>query len=323
MKKSRLVLVLVICFGLSGLLFSRIINKTIATVNGEPILKSEFDRRVKSVTDQFGSIFTGDEGKEKLKDFKENVLDQLINEKLLLQEAKKKKIHVTEKEIEDGIAEVKSRFKTEDEFKEELKKQNLTERGFKSHIKEQIMVIKLIDLEVKSKIESPSESELKKFYEENRDKMVEPEQVRVRHILIKVDKDASKNERQKALTKIKGILLQAKKGKDFAELAKKYSEGPSASQGGDLGFFARGEMVKEFEDAAFSLKVGEISNIVKTKFGYHIIKCIGKKAKQKRDFEDVKDNIKSFLIQQKMGNKYEAWLRDLRDKAVISKTNIK
>ncbi|RLD16175.1 MAG: hypothetical protein DRI36_06060 [Caldiserica bacterium] len=293
---------------------AKILNKVVATVDGEPIFLSELNSRARPIIEEYSKIVNPEELKKKEKDIKEEILNQMIEEKLLLQEAKRKGIRVSEREVDEGIAEIKSRFKSEKEYQEELKRQGLTPSKMRENIREQLMIIKLIDMEVKSKIENPTDKELEEFYKNNKEMMWEPEKVRVRHIFIKVSSTTPKEVARKKAIK---ILKLAKEGEDFSELARKYSDAPSKVNGGDLGFFARGEMTPEFEKVAFSLNVGEISDIVETENGFHIIKCIGKKAREKRSFEDVKEDLRSYIFRLRFEDSYNKYIRRLRDKAVI------
>ncbi len=295
---------------------ARVVDKTVATVDGDVILMSEYERRAKPLIEEYEKFLTGPDKEIRIKEFKEKILDQMIDEKVLIHEAKKMNIRVTGKEIQDGIEEIKKRFATEEEYNQELAKQGLSGKKFEEQVKEQLMVIKLIDQEVKAKVVPPTDIEIEDFYKQNESEMVEPEQVRVRHILIRVNENTDKNQ---ALKKIRDILKEAKEGKtSFGELAKKYSEDASASRGGDLGFFIRGQMVRKFEDAAFALQVGELSGVVETEYGYHIIQCVEKKAAEKKNLEEIKDYLRNFIIQKKMEERYEKWLRRLRDTASIT-----
>ncbi|MBA7689143.1 Foldase protein PrsA [subsurface metagenome] len=153
---------------------------------------------------------------------------------------------------------------------------------------------------------SISDEELLEYYNENKESFLEPEQVHARHILVETEEEAN------------NLLLQLKEGlTDFAELAKEKSIGPSAPSGGDLGFFARGQMVKEFEDAAFSLEPGKISEVVQTQFGYHIIKCEEKKEEYSPTFEEAKEQISDTLKYQREIKVISALTSKLREEAVI------
>lgn len=300
-------------------LWAKVINKTVATVNGEIILLDEYQKKTELFIDQYKKISREEDVESKIEKIKEEILNQMIDEKLMSQEAEKKKIKISKRKIEKGIDSVKERFSGGEEFKKELKRQKITQKEFKEKIRKQLMIMELIDMAVRSKISEPTAEEIEEFYKTNKDKMVEPEGVRVRHILITVSDSATKSQKASALKKIKEAQKKLKKkGVDFGELAKEYSQDPASSKrGGDLGFFVRGEMVPEFEKASFALNVGQTSDIVKTKFGYHIIKCEGKRARQKKTLEEVKDNLKNLIFRQKMEEKYEKWVKELRNKANV------
>ena len=159
------------------------------------------------------------------------------------------------------------------------------------------------------------------MYEGRKDQFSEPEQVRASHILIKVDPDASQEEKNAARQKIEDILANVKAGQDFAELAKQYSECPTNQKGGDLGFFPRGVMVASFEEVAFTLNKDEISGIVETPFGYHIVKVTDKKSQRKVSFEEAKDRLRQELLQQKSSNEINKWISALRTNANIQHVN--
>jgi peptidyl-prolyl cis-trans isomerase C len=164
-----------------------------------------------------------------------------------------------------------------------------------------------------------TDEEGKTFYDTNPQLFQQPERVKASHILIKVDEGAAEEKKTEARKKIKEIQEKVQKGEDFAELAKTYSEGPSASRGGDLNFFARGQMVKPFEDVAFSLKPNETSDIVETKFGYHLIKVVDKQPAKKIAYADVKDRINKHLKDQKLRTERQLYFDKLKKGAKIEK----
>lgn len=326
-----------------------VINKTIAIVNGEAILLSELEKNLQPLLEQYKLLTpAGEQTTEKIRQLRKDVLNQMIDEKLLLQEAKKRKIVITKRETDDGIAEVKKRFPNPEDFKTELKKQGLTEVDYEKRVREQIMVIKLIDLEIRAKVPPPKEEEITKLFEKVTNQIEgtkntgldaqeeneitalakffqrrSAERVRVRHILIRVDRNADLKEKSAGLARIKEVQGKIKAGGDFADLAREYSEDPgSKEQGGDLGFFVRGDMVPEFEKVAFSLPVGEVSDVVETEFGYHLMKCEEKKAKSKLTLSEVKEELEEYLYRSKAEKIYQEFHKQLRSNATIKISEI-
>ena len=180
------------------------------------------------------------------------------------------------------------------------------------------MIQQLIKKEVDQKVEI-SDKESKTFYDTNPQLFQQPERVKASHILIKVDEGAPDEKKNEARKKIKEIQQKAQQGEDFAELAKNYSEGPSAPRGGDLGFFGRGQMVKPFEEAAFGLEANETSDIVETRFGYHLIKVFEKEPAKQVAYAEVKDRIDKHLKDQKLRTERQLYFDKLREGAKIDK----
>lgn len=325
--------------------WAKTLDKTLAIVNGEAILLSEFDRASEPVLEQFKRVTPlSEQTPARIKEIKTKVLEQLIDDRLLTQEAKKQSIKVSKLEISDGVRRVKQRFADEAEFQKELRKEGIAYEQFEKRISDQIAVIKLIDQEIKAKIPTPTETEVKNLYEAvnaiAHDKPIPAgykaselddiktlakllqhrfgERVRARHILIRVEPRATAADKAKAREKMVEVQKKLKKGTDFVELARQYSEDPgSKERGGDLGYFTRGEMTPPFEKAAFGLEVGQMSDIVETDFGFHLIRVEEKKAASKFTFAEIQEDLKDFLFQQRASQKFEAWIDNLRKKSAI------
>ena len=209
-------------------------------------------------------------------EFRKQVLDRLIDEELLFQEAKNLKMLVGKDVVDAEIEKARSQFPTPEAFKEALAQNKLTEEGLRAVFTRNLSIQAFVEKDIAKGI-MVSDAEVHDFYTGNKDKFESPEQAHARHILVTVDEKADDKTRQAAKAKAEDLLAQLKGGADFEELAKKNSDCPSAPQGGDLGFFGHGQMVPEFDAAAFALKPGELSGVVTTKFGYHIIKLEEKK----------------------------------------------
>lgn len=255
---------------------------TAAKVNGEKISLASFNKAYEQATAQYGSGIK-----------KQDVLNQLIEEKLLLQEANKEQITADEAEInnfvDQWVGNIQASF-GKDEFEKKLAEEGNTLEGLKKELKDayrkQLIIKSLLDKMVLSKIEI-TDNEAKDYYDSNLALFATGEQVRASHILVNTSKEAIQ------------IMQSLKKGADFAELAEQKSiDKGSGARGGDLGYFSMGQMVKPFEDAAFSLRINEISEPVETQFGYHIIKVVDKKPGVKQEFDKVKGQIKLNLAMQ-------------------------
>ncbi len=186
----------------------------------------------------------------------------------------------------------------------------------KSDAQIDMSITKMIDAEVAT-LPGPSDADAREFYDKNPDKFKQDESVRASHILFRLDEKATDADKKKVLALAESVLKQAKNGGDFAELAKKHSADGSAAQGGDLNFFSRGQMVPAFEEAAFALQPGQISDIVTTQFGYHIIKVTERKPATTVAFEEVRDRIREFLTQQRKQEHAQAFIDGLKKKAKI------
>ena len=289
----------------------------IAVVNGSIISKGEFDR-VRDYELRRAAQSGQQIPEAQMQKIENSILDSLIVGELLYQESKKKGIQVKPETVNEQLAVIKKRFPSEAEFSKALEKNNMTVSKIRADISRDMAIQQLIDQEVDQKVKTTDE-ESKTFYDTNPQFFQQPERVKASHILIKVDEGASEEKKAEARKKIKDIQQKVQKGEDFAALAKTYSEGPSAPKGGDLDYFGRGQMVKPFEDVAFSLKPNETSDIVETKFGYHLIKVVDKQPAKKMTYAEVKDRINKRLKDQKLKTERQLYFDKLKKDAKIEK----
>ena len=288
----------------------------VAKVNGVGLPQADFDRGWEYFLQRSG-IPAGHADKDgKVQELRKQVLDRLIDEELLFQEAKNLKLLASKSVIDAEIEKARSQFPTPEAFKEALAQNKLTEDGLRTVFNRTLSIQALVEKDL-AKGMAVSDAEVHDFYVGNKDKFESPEQAHARHILVTVDEKADEKTRQAAKAKTDDLLVQLKGGANFEELAKKNSDCPSAPQGGDLGFFGRGQMVPEFDAAAFALKPGELSAVVTTKFGYHIIKLEEKKDAGLVPESEVAPKIREYLTAQKTGAAVEQKLKALREKATI------
>ena len=279
---GRVVLLLICSFHLLTSLSSaqKILDRIVAVVGNQIILESELKAQLALYATQFGIDLKNE---QRQKQIETELLEQMVNDNLLLIQAQKDTtIEVTSKEVETKVKEqlerVKSQFSSEEAFRDQLKAEGLTENELKKKYREQIKRQMLIDRMISKKLSkvSVTTKEVKDFYQAYKDSIPDqPESVKLSHILLEIKPNLSTLDSLKR--KAEMVLDLAKRGEDFAFLASKYSDDPTGKNGGDLGFFKKGDMIEKFEKVAFALNPGEISDLVETAFGYHIIKVEEKK----------------------------------------------
>ncbi|MBW1679535.1 MAG: peptidylprolyl isomerase [Deltaproteobacteria bacterium] len=289
----------------------------IAVVNGSVISRVDFDREINRVQQRFskGGKALND---SQLSEIKKEVLENFINFELLYQESQKKGIRVDEMAANEQFNLMKQRFPSEAEFKSMLSKTGLSEAEIKSKLKQEMTIQQFIDMQFGQKA-TVSDKEVRTYYDNHPDFFKQPEQVHARHILIKVDPQADESQKAAARKKLEKIQQKLQKDEDFAAIAKEFSQCPSSEKGGDLGYFKRGQMVKSFGETAFSLKTGEVSDIVETRFGYHLIKGIDKKPETTIAYEEIKDRIRENLKQEKVKKEVTQYVEKLKKKAKVEK----
>jgi peptidyl-prolyl cis-trans isomerase C len=315
--KTIMVLSLILGSALAWAAEKKAPEDKVAVVNGVTISKDTYDREL----DFF--VRRAAPGGQQIPDvqmaqMKSEVLESLIDRELLFQESKKKGVQVKSDAVSDQLQKIQQRYPNKEEFKKLLSNMGLTESDVQAQIARGMAIQELIDKEITEKIKV-SDEETKAFYDKNPQLFQQPEQIKASHILIKVQADAPADQKAEARKKIEDVQQKVKKGEDFATLAKTYSEGPSGPKGGDLGYFRRGQMVKPFEEAAFSLKPDETSEIVETQFGYHLIKVNDKKPAKKMTYTEVKDRLSENLKKQKQDSEANAYIETLRKDAKIEK----
>jgi len=290
-------------------------QKTIANVNGSVITQADLFREIERVKQQAARSgqFLDESMMLKLKN---DVLEGLIDQELLYQESIKNGVKVDNGLIEKEWGRIADQFPSEIELNKALTSQNLSEAIIRRQIERGLAINQLINDKIVDKI-NVSPKEIRDYYDNNPKAFMEPEEIRASHILIKVEPNADQAQRDSALNKIKELQSRLQNGEDFASLAKEFSEGPSKTGGGDLGKFKRGQMVKPFEDAAFALKRGEISDVVETKFGFHLIKVFEKNPETLIDYEKVKVKLENYIRQGKTQDRIKVYLIELEREAKI------
>lgn len=274
-KKTLVILAVLIVAAIAVFIFLSTRSEVVAKVGSQSLTK-----------DDLYTFFVEQNG--------ESALDTLITKNLINQEVKKENITVSSEEIDAELQELIDSYGGEETFEQQLTASGLTQEDIKEDIEVNIQIEKLLEPQIEI-----TDEEMQTYFDENKDSFAQTKQVKASHILVE-DEETAKEVKEKL-----------DNGDDFAELAKEYSTDPgSAESGGDLGFFGEGSMVAEFEEAAFSMKVDEISDPVKTEHGYHIIKVTDIKEAAEANFEKSKEEIKGILLDEKMATEYPTWLEE-------------
>jgi parvulin-like peptidyl-prolyl isomerase len=279
---------------------AEIANRIVATIDGEPVTAHERRR--------YGREHGLDTAPES------DVLDALITDKLLEKEIKAQGINARDEEIDRYIQEIRTRNGMDEaRFKAALEAQGMSFEAYRARVKAEIEKAQLVHREVRQRV-NVSPEDIRRYYDAHRDEYAIEERVRVRDILFRVD-GANPVEVERGLAKAAEVRRLAVDGRDFAALAKQFSEGPGADKGGELGVFGRGEMERGLEDAVFALRAGQVSEPVRTDAGIHLLRVDERIAAGHRPLEDVKDEIRETLYNQQLEQRFQNWMsRDLRER---------
>ena len=288
-------------------------QKILAVVNNQAITQTDVDEILAPIYLQYKSTYSGDELAKKVQVAKDDILNQLIEDKLILQQAKKDEaITVTEKEIDTLVDELKSKFKNVEEFDQILKNQKVTLLDLRKRYKEQMLIKKAVSKEVLSKISIPP-SEILEYYETNKDKFAIPEQIHLRSIFLSFNEEPKEQVEKKA----NEIYDQIQKGIEFVEMVEKYSEAPNVIDAGDMGFMKKGSLRKEIEDIAFKLDIGKVTKPIETSSGFYIFRIENKKLATVSPLEDVQNQIHNKLYSRKVEKKLDKWIDKLKKSSLI------
>lgn len=286
-----------------------------ALVNDEPITTYDVEKEREALEkglDNKPSL--DDAGKTQLQQV---ALNSLINKKLIEQKIRELDIKVSDEEVRQAIEDVKKTNNiTQENLKQALEARGITFDEYKAQIKDQLERLRLISVEVRSKIQI-SEKEMQEYYASNPERFQVDEAFHARQIFLPVSENATEEDRKRTAASAEKILAEAKGGADFAELARKYSKDPSAAEGGDLGFLKKGELLPEFDEALVKLKPGEISGLIRTQAGIHIVKLEELRQGKSQSFESVKREVEDLLYKKRSEERFNQWIEELRKNAAI------
>ena len=277
----------------------------LARVNGHTISRTDLENAVRQVEARVGRSVPPQQRDEIFR----GLLDELIGYQLLLEEGTRRKIVVADAKVDERVADIRKQFPTEEAFKQTLEQRQMTPDGMRTEARNSLQIDGLLENEFAAH-GAVTPQQVSEFYTGNPDTFKQGERAKASHILIKIPRNPDPATREQARARAGEALAEIKGGKDFATVARERSEDPgSLNNGGDLGYFERGEMVGPFEDAIFSLPLNELSDPVETQFGYHIIIVADRQPERTIPLDEVRDRIQTFLTNES----HERLTQDLVD----------
>jgi peptidyl-prolyl cis-trans isomerase C len=292
-------------------------RKVIAKVNGIPIYEDQITMEVNKKLRKLKNFGMHNQQPELVNSLRKQALERIIDQELLNQASRKLVIPDIENQVRAKLVLIKEKLKSEEKFQRYLKAKKLTLESLTTTTRQNIYLNEYFKSQGLADIQV-SEEEIKKFYEQGKNNFKKDETVKVSHILVSVEKDANPDAKLKARGKALDIKRMLSEGKDFAEIANTYSDCSRTKQvGGDLGYIKRGYMPPEFDQAAFALKKGEVSDVIETRFGYHIIKLVDRQPAGFVPLEQVRDFIGKYLQKGLRREKITAHVQELKQRARI------
>jgi peptidyl-prolyl cis-trans isomerase SurA len=297
---------------------ARVVERIVALVGDEVVLESEMNERSRPLLEEIAALPDQNQRAQRTAALRREVLERIVDEHLLLQQANELKLSVSSEDVDRSIEQVKKDYGLSDaQLQEELRRQGMNLASYRQNTRKEILRYKVINIAVGSKIQV-SDNDVESYYERNY-KSGKNDQVRVSHVFVAIPENADAAKVLEREEHARKILARARAGQDFAALAKELSEDRNTrAEGGDLGYFGK-EMglPKPVEELVFSMKIGEVGGPVRGNQGFHVIKLVDRKAKEVKPLADVKDELRLQLRQKEMERQTKIYLAELRKKTLV------
>jgi peptidyl-prolyl cis-trans isomerase SurA len=317
MKIGKAVLTGMAAVFLSVAVQAAVADRIVAVVNDEIITLSELNNAFEPYQEKFEASYQGPDREKARSETKLLLLNRMIDDVLMEQESRKTGITVRNEDVTDAINDIrKQRNLSQDEFRKALERDGITLDAFKKDIRNQLMRMKLIRRDIKSRVAVTNE-EIGEYYRKHREDYEGKESVRIKQILLALPKEGDPTAKAKLQADAEAIRERLMNGEPFEQLSAKYSQGPGAAAGGDVGYLGRGIIHSEVEDAAFSLPLNQISGVIESSVGFHIIQVIDRRGAGLKAIEDVREEIREKIDREKMEKRFGEWLGELRKKSHI------
>ncbi len=292
-------------------------DRIVAVVNDEVITLSEWDSAFEPYRANVVASLAGEEREKVLGESRTMLLNRMIDNLLIEQQYRKAGIAIGDEELVNAINDLlKRRNMSQDDLQKALDREGTTMETYKKGVRDQLMRIRLIQREIKSRV-AVTDEEIGAYYLKHREDYEGKETVRIRQILIPLPKEENPAEKEKMRADAEEVHKLLLNGEPFERLSAKYSQGSAAAAGGDIGYIEKGMILHEVEEVAFSLSLNQISSIIESPIGFHIIKVIDRRGAGVKNIESVREEIREKIDQEKMGKKFDEWLEALRARSHI------
>ncbi len=294
-----------------------VLDRVAATVNGEVVTLSDLQDRAGSEWDRVEGMSPGPGREDARRQVLRRAFDLVVAEKLLAKQAEALQLEVTDAQIDAAIQDIKTRNRFDDnQLDQALAAQGLDRAAFRQQVRRELETYQVLQHKVRGRVKL-SDADVRNYYQTHPQEFGGEEEVKVRHIFLPLREDAPPAEEQKARAAAERVLQRLRTGEDFEKVAREVSKGPSAADGGDIGWLRRGTIQKELEDAAFALKDGQISAPVRAGPGLHVLKVEGRRLGGARSFEEAQEEIRNRLYEEQVGTYRQQYIDELRKSALI------
>ena len=319
LRKALLFVGALLPLGVPGWCQEQLVDQVVAVVNEEPVTQSEVDAYLRPLYEELSKQYEGKELVRQLHQIRLNLLNQIIEDRLVFQEAKAQGIRVDESEIEEEIRLLKKRFPSEQKFEEALAKQGLSLAELRDRYHREASIRRLHDIEIRSRV-VVSPQEIDEFYNNRRSELAEEEKLRVRSLTVRKSEEVIQNGMtdEEAKKKIERIVERIQKGESFERLAWRFSEDPHGKTWGEIGWVKRGEMLPAIDEVIFELEKEAVSPVIETANGYHLFKVEEKTGAEIPSLEEARDRIREILFREEAQGRFREWMSDLKTRAYIS-----
>lgn len=307
-------------FALSLLALSaggELVDRVAATVNGDVVTLSDLEERAGAEWGRVEQMGPGPAREEARRTALRRAFDTIVSEKLLAKEAETLQLEVTDAQVDAAIADIKTRNHFDDaQLDRALAEQGLDLVSFRKQVRRELETYQVLQYKVRNRVKL-SDADVRNYYQAHPQEFGGEEELKVRHIFLPLAENAPRADEEKARAQAERIVQRLRTGEDFAKVAREVSKGPSASEGGDIGWLRRGTVQKQLEDAAFALKDGQISPVVRVGPGLHVLKVEARRTGGGKSFQEAQEEIRNRLYEEQVGSYRQAYIEELKKAALI------